>query len=339
MKFTSFYFLLILGFLFQSCSHSRWDVDTSDVLYNGTILRLDTALFSNGGVPVTSDRLIALKSTYGDFLNMYLTDIMRVGPMDNPMTAGILNQFLMDPTWKDLEKVIEEKHPNLDSESNQLERAFKSYAVIFKEDTLPKIIAYNSGFNVGVYPTRAYLGVGLEWYSGGDLKIMDRLPPDLFPQYKRDRMQPRFLVPNALRGWLFVKHKSLSNGESLLNRMIFAGKIYYATHVLLPDLPEEQIMNYSPRQIDWCKNEEYQIWKYILDNDLIFSIEAKKVEKMMNDGPFTPGMPSESPGGVGNWIGYQMVNAFMDRNEKMTLPELFALQNDKVFLEKFKPGK
>ena len=207
MKFIPFFFLVFLGFSFQSCSDSRWDIDTSDIEYSGEIHRLDTALFSDGK-PITSDKLLALRSTYGEFLNMYLTDIMRVGMIDNPMTAGLFNRFLMDPTWKDLEKVIEEKHPNLDAESHQLERAFKRYAVIFNEDTLPKIIAYNSGFNVGIYPTSRYLGIGLEWYSGGDLEIMDRLPPDLFPQYKRDRMQPRFLVPNALRGWLFVKNKS-----------------------------------------------------------------------------------------------------------------------------------
>lgn len=335
MKIKHSVFVLVSLLFLAGCTDSRWEIDTSKIEYDGTMHRLDKALFSKK--PITSAGLEALKSEYGDFLNMYLVNIMQVGPVDNPMTAGLLNDFLTDPTWVGLEKIIQKKHPNLASESKQLEKAFKRYAVFFDETQLPKIIAYNSGFNVGIYPTPGYLGIGLEWYSGSELDIMNRLPPTLFPQYQRDKMKPKYLVPNALKGWLKVKYKDLAAGGDLLNRMIFSGKILFLTDILLENVSSADLLNYSQKQIAWTRDQEYEIWNYFLENDLLFSKDAREINKMMGDGPFTPGMPRESPGGVGNWIGYKMVKTFMENHPEITLPELMKIENNKRFLKDYKP--
>jgi uncharacterized protein YjaZ len=45
------------------------------------------------------------------------------------------------------------------------------------------------------------------------------------------------------------------------------------------------------------------------------------VKRYAYEGPTTPGMPSESPGMVGAYIGYRIVESFIDKN-KMTLEQL-----------------
>lgn len=333
------YLLVLISFLlFQSCNDSKWKADVSNVDYNGEIARLDLAVF-NLGSDLTKSDLLELQKEYHGFLNVYLTQIMQVGEAENAMTASLFQRFVTDPNWIELQEVIEKKHPNLDEESANLERAFKRYSVLFKESDLPEIVAYNSGFNVGIYPEKEFLGIGLEWYSGNDLKIFDRLPPDLFPQYKRDKMMPEYMTINALKGWLIVRFQDKLNGQSLLNRMAFSGKINYIAAALHQDLSDRIVLNYSEEQLEWCDNQEYEVWKFILENDLIFSVDAMAVNKMMNDGPFTPGMPPESPGGVGNYMGYEMVKAFMDRNENLTLAELLNMKNDREFLKHYKPGR
>lgn len=329
--------LISLG-LFQSCSDSRWKADTSQVEYNGEILRLDKAVFSLGS-GFSQNELMALKPEYGDFLNIYLIQIMQVGSPDNPMTASLFAKFLDDPSWRELQNVVEKMHPNLNKESAELENAFKRYAVLFQETELPKIVAYNSGFNVGIYPEKKYLGIGLEWYSGNDLEIFKRLPPDLFPQYKRDKMMPDFMTINALKGWLLVRYQDKLHGENLLNRMAFAGKIHFVASVLMEKVSDRDLLNYSQQQIDWCERQEYDVWKHLLENDLIFTEGAKEVSTLMNDGPFTPGMPPESPGGVGNYIGYKMIKAYMERNKEVTLVQLLNMENDREFLNNYKPGR
>lgn len=331
--------LVLISFtLFQSCTDSRWKADIAKVEYNGEILRLDKAVFSLDDGFSEKD-LMLLKPDYGDFLDIYLINIMQIGSADNPMTANLFARFLNDPDWIALQELIEKKHPNLEKESAGLENAFKRYAVHFQETDLPKIVAYNSGFNVGIYPEKNYLGIGLEWYSGNDLEIFKRLPPDLFPQYKRDKMMPEFMAINALKGWLYMTYQDKLHGESLLNRMAFAGKIHFIASVLMEEVSDRQLLNYTQQQIEWCERQEYEVWKYLLENDLIFSEGAKEVSTLMNDGPFTPGMPPESPGGVGNYIGYKMIKSFMERSKEVSLEQLINMENDREFLNNYKPGR
>ncbi len=330
--------VLFTAVLFFSCTDSRWEADISKVDYDGEILRLDKALFGYGE-DINKGNLQSLESEYGDFVAIYLEQIMQVGSPDNPMTANLLSRFLADPNWLELQNEIVKKHPNLNSEAVQLENAFKRYAVFFEATELPKIIAYNSGFNVGIYPDKKFLGIGLEWYSGNDLDIINRLPPDLFPQYKRDKMLPEYMVINALKGWLFVNYQDKLNGESLLNRMAFSGKIHYIAKVLMENVADKDLLNYSTSEIEWCKKQEYDVWKFLLENDMLFSISAMEVNKMMNDGPFTPGMPPESPGGVGNYIGYKMVEAYMNKNKNVSLIELMDMKTDRELLNNYKPGR
>ena len=329
--------LLIVGIL-TSCTESRWEADTSSIDYKGEILRLDQNLFvyENG---ISQDELLELKEKYGDFLNIYMTRIMQIGSIENPMTANLFSRFLADADWRELQDVINRKHPDLNKESAELENAFKRYAVLFKETGLPQITAYNSGFNVGIYPDSMNLGIGLEWYSGNDLDILNRLPPDLFPQYKRDKMMPEFMTINAFKGWLYYRYQNAENGDNLLNRMAFSGKLNYIAAAIMENVSDRVVLNYTAQQIEWCKRQEYDIWKFFLEKELIFSHEGMNVDKMMNDGPFTPGMPPESPGGVGNYIGYQMVKSYMDKNKNVTLVDLINMKNDRELLNSYKPGR
>jgi hypothetical protein len=97
-------------------------------------------------------------------------------------------------------------------------------------------------------------------------------------------------------------------------------------------------MNYTLEEIDWCETNEYDVWKHLLEQDVLYSNDPKVINKMMNNGPFTPGMPMESPGGVGSWVGLQMVEAFMAEREEVGLPELMRISDEKQFLKYYKPG-
>jgi hypothetical protein len=324
--------------IFCSCSDDRFDVDVSSVNYTADILRLDQDVFAidSSGSDIS---LSTLTNKYEKFSDYYFKDIMRMGPPESNMTASLLQRFTSDRNWKELQQLINRQYPDLNSESEQLTRAFRRYSALFDQDSLPIVVAYNSGYNIGLFPTEQYLGIGLEWYLGSDHKILNRLPPDLFPQYKRQKMQPQFMVPNALKGWLSVKYQGALRGESLLNRMVYAGKINFITQVLLRDVSDQRLMNYTPEEMEWCEGAEYDIWKHLVENDLLYSKDAQQVNKMMGAGPFTPGMPPQSPGGVGNWVGFEMVKAFMDKNENLSLSQLMELKNDQQFLNTYKPGR
>jgi hypothetical protein len=173
-------------------------------------------------------------------------------------------------------------------------------------------------------------------YCGNDHQIIDQLPPDLFPQYKLDKMVQKFMVPNALKGYLYYVINDESGDNNLLSRMVHSGKVAFISAQLLQTEDYARVLNYSDADYKWCKDSAYDIWKFLLENDLFFNEDPMQINKLMNDGPFTPGMPSESPGGVGNWVGLQMVKEFMKKNSEISLKDLAEMQNDRIFLEYYK---
>jgi hypothetical protein len=303
--------------------------------YTADFKRLDRAIFR---LEKSHDRnsVVALSDSFGSFFPIYTTDIMQMPPPENSMLPDFLNRFTGDPVWQKLQREIDLIFPDLSREEQKIETALKRYGALFGVDSLPGLVAYNSGYNVGIYPSPEWLGVGLEWYIGPDNAIVKRLPPDMFPLYKRQKMKPEYLSVNAVKGWLFVKYAD-SMGETLLDQMAFRGKMLFMTKVLTEE-PVDRILNFSPEEIDWCEASEYSVWSFFLENDLLFDTDPKKINQMLNDGPFTPGMPAESPGGVGNWIGLRMVEEFMEANDEMNLAELPGI-DEKEILRFYKPGR
>jgi len=327
--------LLITFFLtIQSCSDSSYDVDISEVAYKVEVKRLDRDLFQTQNKD--GEWLAGINDKYGTFSSIYFEEIMRIGDAQNPMTAGLAGRFTDDPTWSQLQQIIERHFPNLEQESAELEVALKRYAIHFKVDSLPNIVAYNSGYNVGIYPSEAWLGIGLEWYCGNSHPIIEQLPPDVFPQYKLDKMLPEYLVPNALKGYVSFKFREMDASKNLLRRMVHAGKLQFITAKLLNMEDYARVLNFTESDYNWCTESAYDIWKFLLENDLFFNEDPMQINKLMNDGPFTPGMPVESPGGVGNWVGLQMVKEYMADHPEVTLRELMKMENDRVFLEYYK---
>ncbi len=326
--------LFAISVIFQSCSDNRYDVDSSSVSYKLNLKRLDKDLFEK------SDKdekwLRGINDKYGDFSFIYFEEIMRIGNPENPMTAGLANRFTEDPVWSQLQGIVEQKFPDLKSESAELEIALKRYSVHFNTLELPEVVAYNSGYNVGIYPSEDWIGIGLEWYCGNDHPIIEKLPPDLFPQYKVDKMVPEFLVPNALKGFLYYQFNDDDSDKNLLSRMVHSGKVIFISAKLLQTEDYARILNFSNADYQWCEESAYDIWKLLLENDLFFNEDPMQINKLMNDGPFTPGMPAESPGGVGNWVGLQMVKEFMRNNSDVSLKDLAEMENDQIFLEYYK---
>ena len=78
-----------------------------------------------------------------------------------------------------------------------------------------------------------------------------------------------------------------------------------------------------------------------MENKLLFSIDPNLMNKYVNDGPTTNGFPKESPGNIGQFLGWQIIKSYMKNNTNVTLKQLME-QKDliKIFNEsKYKPSR
>lgn len=101
-------------------------------------------------------------------------------------------------------------------------------------------------------------------------------------------------------------------------------------------------MAYSKNKMDWCLSNEGNIWAYFIDNQLLFSSEYQTKQRFIEDAPFSKfytSFDSESPGRVGQWIGWRLISSYMDSHPEMGLIDLINEQDvQKILREsRYKP--
>ena len=98
---------------------------------------------------------------------------------------------------------------------------------------------------------------------------------------------------------------------------------------------------YSSSQLAWCRTNEKLIWSFFIDNKLLFSFDPNLMNKYVNDGPTTNGFPKESPGNIGQFIGWQIVRSYMKNHPGVSLQKLMEEKDlIKIYNEsQYKPGK
>ena len=53
----------------------------------------------------------------------------------------------------------------------------------------------------------------------------------------------------------------------------------------------------------------------------------------LNDGPFTAEVSQDAPGRLGVWLGWRIVESYMEHNEEVSLQELLAEGDAQKILE------
>jgi len=125
--------------------------------------------------------------------------------------------------------------------------------------------------------------------------------------------------------------------------MIYFGKQLYFKDVMLPSTTQAQRIGYTSNQLDWVTANEAYIWRYFIERELLFDTDRKLLGRFINPAPFSKfyleQIDTKSPGRVGQYIGWQIVSAYMKNNE-VSLKEMLRTKPEDIFNKsKFKPRK
>ena len=128
-------------------------------------------------------------------------------------------------------------------------------------------------------------------------------------------------------------------GRPLIEQMVETGKRLYLLDAFLPEIADSLKTGYTQQQLDGCYGNQKNIWAFFVENNLLYETESTLVGPYVNDGPNTPELGTSSPGFIGQFIGWQIVKRWMERNEKISLTELMKKNPKELFDEsKYRPG-
>ncbi len=319
IRYKHYFFLLLFLPVLLSCNRNRLKVDTSDIKAEVEVVRFDRELFSISSGD-TLEYLKELRNDYPGFFDLYTYKVIHAGGIQDDFFPGVMREFLTDTMIRNVKVRVEEVFGNFEKTEQALIQAFKYYRYHFPEKELPEIFTVISGFNQSVFTAEEIVGVSLDKYLGRDAKYYRQLSN--VPLYKIKNMHPGKVVPDIVYAWGLTEFDATEATTTLLDHMVHQGKLLYFTDALLPEEPDTLKIGYTDEELQWCHNNEPQMWNYLIEKKLLYSNNRMDIVRYTNDGPTTTGFPRESPGKTGTWLGWQIVRQYMKKFPGVTLAEL-----------------
>jgi hypothetical protein len=160
--------------------------------------------------------------------------------------------------------------------------------------------------------------------------------------YLNYKKQPEFITTDVMERLAYTLAKRDNDDNTLLNDMIWWGKVIYFTEAMQPEANDTVLMRYSKKQLDFCEANHLQMWMYFVDNKLLFGTHPDGQRKFIEPAPYSKfGLPfdAETPGMVGRWLGWQIVRSYMRNNPDVSLPQLMGDADSRAIFKnsKYKP--
>lgn len=250
--------------------------------------------------------------------------------LDDTANTNQIKAFVSDTALQRVYRKTIEVFPDNIYLNAQLTNFFKYLKYYYPEIEVPDVYTYISGlqYESPVYLQDSILIIGIDLYLNNDFTPYFGLG---LPRYKIDCMRPDELIVDVAKEYYNQYFMKRSQQNTLLDRMLAAGKLMYYMDMMLPQTADSAKICYPKDQLNWVNENEKNIWAFLIDNDLLFSTDYKSQSKLMMDGPFTTGFSKRSPARIGVWVGWQIIGDYMDNNPDMKLEDMLKITDSQNF--------
>jgi hypothetical protein len=286
-----------------------------------------------------------LQSAFPYFTNDFISNILGL-PLLSPSSSDSATYL----TLSEMKRFIGVTRPLYDSLSGkftdlswleeELNQSFRYLKYYYPGYKVPKIVAYVGPFNApGIAITNEALAIGLQLYAGKDFSFYTSSEgQELFPRYISRTFEPQYITANAMKAVGQDIYPDKSGGRPLIEQMIEKGKQWYMLDKLVPGAADSIKTGYSQVQLNWCEKNEGVIWNFFLNENYLYTAEYDIIKTYIGEAPTTQGMPGASPGNIGQWVGWKIVEKFAEKNPSLTLDGIMKTDNQKILSgAKYKP--
>ena len=316
------YFILtfLIALIFTSCEKkSKTEKAVEEIALEIKVDRFDKAFFES-----TPQELPKLKMQYPFFFPAGNDDKIWIDKMQNQQ-------------WRELYAEVEKKYADFNPEKEKIEELFKHVKYYFPETKTPKVYTVISEMdyqNKVIYKNNMLI-IALELYLGKGHRFYE------FPAYLTQNFEQAQILPDIVSAFAVTKILP-PHDTTFLSQMVYVGKELYLKDLLLPDYKDADKMGYLDQQIVWCQENEGYMWRYFIENKMLYDTDQKLIPRFISPAPFSKfylEIDNESPGRTGAWIGWQMVRSFMENND-ISLKQMLKMNAKELFEKsKYKPKK
>ncbi|WP_116127275.1 hypothetical protein [Lewinella sp. IMCC34183] len=338
--------LLPFAFVLVACSDTPPPPDVSDIPVELTVLRFDRALAAVDTADLAGE-LAELDDRFGSFTDAFFTHLvpLRRGDLSPAEGQNVLRAYLDFPLTGVVDSTVEARFPGggarVQGMVDQFEQGLRYYRHYLPDAPVPDtLVTFDTHFELAAFLYGdGEIAAGLEFFLGPDFDYTQVNPEEpIFSSYLARSYTPEHFSAKLLRVLLEDYFPAPRTGR-LLDYLLYEGKKLYLLELLQPETPPHVVYEVSEEQLAWLRDNETQIYAYLQREDILYATDVSLINKYTRPAPYTPGMPAESPGGAVNYLGRQIVAAYLEAHPETTLPELLAISDGQELLRgaRYKP--
>lgn len=250
---------------------------------------------------------------------------------------SVWTEKMQNPQWRELYSEVEKKFADFTPEKEKIEDLYKHIKYYFPTTKIPKIVTVISemDYQNKVIDADSLLVISLELYLGKTHKFYQ------FPEYIKQNFESAQIMPDIVSAFAIRKIPPPAD-NTLLSQMIYHGKELYLKDILLPEYSDADKMGYTTEQIKWSEENESYMWRFFIENKLLYDGDQKLIPRFINPAPFSKfylEIDNETPGRTGVWLGWQIVRSFMQNND-VSIQQMLKMDAREIFEKsKYKPKK
>lgn len=334
MKSTFLACLLLFGAM--ACNDNQSAPDVSKIKLPLQVAHFEDDFFRIDTLQLEPS-LAALEKKHPGFTTDFLTNVLVLMPATE---ANDLKSFYSAylPLYQQSSDIFKAQRAQIPVIKKGLQYT-KHY---FPQYTLPqKLITFVGPINsYATILTKDAIAVGLQLFMGKDHPLYTSEEGQaLYPAYISRKFEPAYIPVSAINNLVLDMYPEQFAGKPLIAQMIDLGKRLYIVDHLLPEVADTLITGYSAKQLDACFKNEKNIWSFFIQNDLLYKSDPMLVRDYIAEGPFTQAFGQDSPGKIGQFLGWQIVKKWMDKNKKISMDALMKKDAIQLFEEsRYKPN-
>ena len=311
--------LILIGFSCKNEESNKLSVDVSNIEANVEIERFDVDFYNT-----KPSELSKTKEKYPMFFPSQ-RDSVWVNKINNKDEQEL---------FAETQKVFSE----INKEKEELTSLFKHVKYYNPKFVSPKVITMltNIDYNNRIVYTDSLLLISLDSYLGKEHEFYND-----YPAYVKQNNTKEHIVVDVAKA-IVGKQMLPSMARSFIDKMIYRGKKMYLLDAYLPNTSDALKIGYSQIKLDWAERNEEQIWMYFIEKDLLYSTSKDVDKRFLDLAPFSKFYmeeDSQSPGRIGEWIGWQIVRSYMQKND-VSLHQLLQTSEDEIFKKSgYKPKR
>ena len=315
--------LILVGCKHEESKRQYWNAEMES--QHVEIVRVDNAILNVKETSAKED-IQALYDSFPEFMPYWAYDIMR---MPDEYIEDSLAAFIRQT--QDLNEYEQNMFADITWLQQSLDQSFTRIHYLWPEMETPSLYLYPSFlvplyfYDIGYSDPIYYFGdnrfgIDADMYLGADFPYYKQA----VYEYKMLNVNPQRIPIDFVYAYLWRNIPYTSSKTWLLDQAVYQGKLMYLTAQLFDDKPGCEVMGWTQDQWNWAVQHEADVWNLMQTERHLYSYDQLTITNYIKDAPSTSSVRQDSPGRLGIWIGWRIVEQYMEKNPNVTLQELMS---------------